>query len=68
LEEGNAEPLPWWVEYFWASDRMQCQPWDLEPDVPRGFWRRCALILASAESEAREIVQERHAVLQRQPH
>jgi hypothetical protein len=45
---------------------MQCKPWDLEPDVPRGFWRRCALILASAENEARDIVEERHALLHRQ--
>jgi hypothetical protein len=41
---------------------MHCFPWDFDPDVPRGFWRRCALILASAENEAREIIERNRAL------
>lgn len=42
---------------------MNCKPWDLEPDVPRRFWKECALILASAEGEARHIAERNHALL-----
>ncbi len=56
------EPLPWWVNVFYAADRCHAAPWDLiEDPTPRDFWARAGQVLAAAESDARETLERRQS-------
>jgi len=54
VEAGRAEPLPDFIGYLRAAERLNCTPWDLleQKGPPRRWWMGATLLLASAESEA----------------
>jgi len=57
-------PPPVWYAYLQAAERLTTQPWKLitkrqRRKIARSWWMRWALIAASAESEAREVLSKR---------
>jgi hypothetical protein len=61
VQAGRAEPLPDFVMYLQAAERLNCSPWELtEPTgPPKPWWMRATLTLAEAESEAQRRTRKR---------
>lgn len=55
LAGGRVAPLPDWITYLRAADRLGCSPWDLtEAPVPRHLWIVWGGVLAEADAIAAE--------------
>ncbi len=60
MTRGRREPIPWWVNVFYAADRCHCPPWEMvEGETPREFWMLAGQVLTGAENDAREQVERR---------
>ena len=61
IESGRMQPLPDFIGYLRAAERLNCTPWDMldGKGPPKRWWMAATMTLAVAETDARQRSQNR---------